>query len=346
MRTRTMTLGLPRLLLPSLIGFALLSALHAHEQAAPFMHLTTAHGLSHSFQKCFDLGKANSMRLPFSVFLLVNALALPNPSPLAAQGAKFEVAPSGAERAEQSKTSNDSQSLLDPQGEMPEGITTNTTTNKLKAKIITALERAYVTSAFKIAVTTPGHIVIEGEVPSYWDKQNVFAIVARVPGVKEITNRLSVQTAFVPAPIVKVELEEYLKRIRAIKDSNKIEVTVRMPEGLVILGGTVNFPHEKAVAEEIAAWHRGVKEIDNQIEVLSMNKLVPDAALARAIKDMLSCDFPPEAKTVQVKIDKGQLILSGAISRLWTKLEIEKAVQNTSGVRQLESRLEVKTSEE
>ncbi len=217
---------------------------------------------------------------------------------------------------------------------------------KLKAKIMTALERAYVTSAFKIAVINPGHIVIAGEVPSYWDKQNVFAIVARVPGVKEIINHLSVQTVFVPAPIVKVELEEYLKRIRAIKDSNKIAVTVRMPEGQVILGGTVNFPYEKALVEEIAAWHRGVKEVDNQIEVLSMDKLVSDAALARAIKDMLSCDFPPEAKTVQVKIEKGQVILSGAVTRLWTKLEIEKAVQNTGGVRQLESRLEVKTSEE
>ncbi|NUO84232.1 BON domain-containing protein [candidate division KSB1 bacterium] len=214
-------------------------------------------------------------------------------------------------------------------------------TAKLKAQITTALERSYAPSAFKIAVTTPGRVVIDGEVPSYWDKQNVFAIVARVPGVKDISNRLVVQTIFVSAPIVKVELEEYLKRMRAIKDLDKITVTVRMPEGQVILGGTVNFPHEKALMEEIAAWHRGVKEVDNQIEVLSRDKLVSDAALARAIKDMLSCDFPREAKTVQVKIEKGQVLLSGAVTRLWAKLEIEKAVQNTGGVRQVESRLEV-----
>lgn len=326
------------------------------------------------FQKCFGLGKATSMRLSFSVFLLVNALALLSPSPLPAQNAKFVVAPSGAGRAEQSKTSNASQNLLDPQGEfvvapsgaghaeqskashdpqslrntqgeMPEGITTstttNTTTNKLKAKIMTALERAYVTSAFKIAVTTLGRVVIEGEVPSYWDKQNVFAIVARVPGVKDISNRLVVQTLFVSAPIVKVELEEYLKRMRVIKDLNKITVTVRMPEGQVILGGTVNFPHEKALMEEIAAWHRGVKEVDNQIEVLSMGKIVSDADLIRIIKNMLSCDFPFEEKTVQIKIEKGRAVLSGAVSRLWAKLEIEKAVQNTAGVRQVENRLEV-----
>lgn len=63
---------------------------------------------------------------------------------------------------------------------------------KLKAKIMTALERIYVTSAFNIAVTTAGHVVIEGEVQSYWDKQNVFAIAARA-GRKEITRRLIVQ---------------------------------------------------------------------------------------------------------------------------------------------------------
>jgi len=215
------------------------------------------------------------------------------------------------------------------------------TAAKLKAKIMTALERAYVTSAFKITVTTLGHVLIEGEVPSYWDKQNVFAIVARVPGVKEILNRLSVQTAVVAGAVIKVELEEYLKRLRAINDSNKIQVAARSPEGVVILGGTVNFPHEKALVEEIAAWHRGVKEVDNQIEVLSVNKNVSDAALARTIKDMLSCDFSFEEKTVQVKIDKGRVLLSGAVGRLWAKLEIEKAVQNTAGVRQVENRIEI-----
>lgn len=124
---------------------------------------------------------------------------------------------------------------------------------KLKAKIMTALEGSYVTSAFKIAVATPGHVVIDGEVPSYWDKQNAFAIVARVPGVKEITNRLSVQTSDVAGAIIKVELEEYLKRMRAIKDPSKIKVVARSPEGEVILGGTVNFPYEKVLAEEIVA---------------------------------------------------------------------------------------------
>ncbi len=215
---------------------------------------------------------------------------------------------------------------------------------KLKAKIMTALERAYVTSAFKITVTTPGRVVIDGEVPSYWDKQNVFAIVAHVPGVKEITNRLRVQTAFVPDATIKVELEEYFKRMRAIKDPGKILVGVG--GAMVLFRGAVNFPHEKALAEEIAAWHRGVKEVDNQIEVLSLDKAVSDADLIRTIKNMLSFDFPFEEKTVQVKITKGQVLLTGAVSRLWAKLEIEKAVQNTSGVRQVENRLEVMASEE
>ena len=212
---------------------------------------------------------------------------------------------------------------------------------KLKAKITTALERNYVTAAFKIAVTASGRVVIEGDVPSYWDKQNVFAIVARVPGVKEISNRLNVQTPDVAGPIIKVELEEYLKRMRAFKDASKIKVVARSPEGEVILGGTVNFPYEKALAEEIAAWHRGVRIVDNQIEVLSMNKVVPDAALVRTIQDMLSCEFPLEAKTVQVNIANGQVILSGVVIRLWAKLEIAKAVQNTGGVRQVENRIEI-----
>ncbi len=217
---------------------------------------------------------------------------------------------------------------------------------KLKAKIMIALERSYVTSSFEITVTTSGHVEMDGEVPSYWDKQNVFAIVVRVPGVKDISNRLVVQTAVVAGAVIKVELDEYLKRIRAIKDPSKIKVSARSPEGEVVLGGTVNFPYEKALAEEIAAWHRGVRSVDNQIKVLSLDETMPDAGLTRVIKNMLSCDFPFEEKTVQVKIEKGRVLLSGAVSRLWAKLEIEKAVQNTAGVRQVENHLEVMDSAE
>lgn len=71
-----------------------------------------------------------------------------------------------------------------------------------------------------------------------------------------------------------------------------------------------------------------------------------DAALIRIIKNMLSCDFPFEKKTVQVKIEKGRVLLSGAVNRLWAKLEIEKAVQYTAGVRQVENRIEVMDSVE
>jgi len=210
---------------------------------------------------------------------------------------------------------------------------------KLKAKIMTALERSYVTSSFKVVVTSPGHVTIDGEVPSYWDKRNVSAIVACVPGVKEISNRLVVQTAVVPDQIIKVEIDEYLKRVRVIKDPGKIMVEIY--DGGMILRGTVNFPHEKALIEEIAAWHRGVKSVDNQIEVLSADKVVSDAGLTRVIKNMLSCDFPLEEKMVQVKIEKGRVLLNGAVSRLWAKNEIEKAVQHLGGVRQVENRIEV-----
>lgn len=210
---------------------------------------------------------------------------------------------------------------------------------KLKAKIMTALERAYATSAFKIKVESSGHVTIDGEVPSYWDKQNVFAIVARVPGVKEISNRLRVQTDSVPAGTLLVELLEYFKRVRAIKDADKFRPGVF--GATVVLYGAVNFYHEKRLAEEIAAWHRGVTEVDNQIEISPSEKTVPDATLSRLIQSMFNCDFPYEEKTVQVKVVQGMVLLSGTVSRLWAKLEIEKAVQNLGGVRQVESRIEV-----
>lgn len=55
----------------------------------------------------------------------------------------------------------------------------------LRTEIVTVLAFSY-RNSFNIEVSKPGIVTIAGTVPTYWDWLNVFAIVSRVHGVKEV----------------------------------------------------------------------------------------------------------------------------------------------------------------
>lgn len=208
----------------------------------------------------------------------------------------------------------------------------------LRTRVLAELERYYVTP-FEITVKEDGMVIIEGTVPSYWDKRNVFAIVSRVPGVRKISNRLVVQTDIVADEMIKSEIENELARSRMILDPSEIKVAVT--NGVVLLRGTVHFRREAIVAEDIASWQRGVKGVVNEIQVLPPEKAVSDESLTKMLNNMIDRFFPLEGKQVTVQVKDGKVTLTGTVRTLWARHEIEKEVRRVQGVREVENKLEI-----
>jgi len=212
------------------------------------------------------------------------------------------------------------------------------TSTDLKTRVVAELQRYYQTP-FDITVKEEGFVIIEGKVPSYWDKRNVFAIVSRVPGVRKISNRLLVDTELTADNIIKSEIENELERSRMIADPSNIEVTVS--NGVVVLRGTAHFRREAVVAEDIASWQRGVKGVVNEIKVLPPEKAVSDENLTTVLRNMIKRFFPLESDNVHVQVKQGKVVLTGKVKTLWARNEIEKEVRRVQGVREVDNKLEI-----
>lgn len=112
-----------------------------------------------------------------------------------------------------------------------------------------------------------GTALLEGSVPSLWEKNRVENLIADIRGVTEVDNRLTV------VPTEDIDDERIANRIsnalsaRLFLDAE--DITVVVDDGVVELSGTVDSPVERRMAYNIALQTEGVVGIEQEIEVQS-----------------------------------------------------------------------------
>lgn len=117
-------------------------------------------------------------------------------------------------------------------------------------------------SRIKIVVRN-GWITLDGEVPLWHQKNAAESALASLPGVKGISNNLSI-TARASVSEVQDKIEQAFRR-RALLDAR--DITVRADEGTVTLEGQVHSWPERQLAE-IAAWQApGVSQVIDNLNV-------------------------------------------------------------------------------
>lgn len=132
---------------------------------------------------------------------------------------------------------------------------------------VNALNANVQVPANQIQVTVEhGWITLAGVVEWYYQKQAAYAAVHGLLGITGISNVLTIRPK-VTALMVKDKIEDALKRNA---DVDAQAITVETHAGKVILRGKVHtWSHRSEAAR--AAWSApGVKEVDNQIEVLEL----------------------------------------------------------------------------
>jgi osmotically-inducible protein OsmY len=211
-------------------------------------------------------------------------------------------------------------------------------TRKLESRVLEELERYY-PEPFKVTVKDSGEVIITGRTSSFWDKLNVYSIVARVPGVRKISDLVEVETEMVPDKTIKLNIENELALNNAIEDPKKIQVAV--DKGDVILGGTVNFQREATMAEDVASWIAGVRSVANGIQVLPPQKAVSDSNLTVILKDLMSREFSRDERTISIHVQQGRVILKGTVPTLWARDHIEKEFKRVQGVLAVENQLKI-----
>ncbi len=211
--------------------------------------------------------------------------------------------------------------------------------NNLTEKVRSAIETRYGQTDINVDVPYKGQVVLEGSVNSLYDKDRIFTIVSRVSGVMEITNDLVVKTKMLPDAIIKQNVKLEIARMGAIVEPDKIKVAV--DNGLVELSGSVSYYREKILAETAASMQKGVKSIANEIKVKPIQKALTDKNLEKVLQSVRKDEFGL-SNDVHINVKNGIATITGTVSDLWTKRNMQKEFSDIIGVLGVVNKLKVK----
>ena len=102
----------------------------------------------------------------------------------------------------------------------------NDAAKNLVQKVSSKINNSYIADNFQITSTNIGRIEIKGEVNTLYDKLNIFDIIAKVPGVKEITDNVVVQSPILPDKVIQANIVSEINVVRSILEPDRIHVNV------------------------------------------------------------------------------------------------------------------------
>ena len=109
-------------------------------------------------------------------------------------------------------------------------------------------------------------------------------------------------------------------------------ITVSAEDGNVVLGGTVNYFHEKWNAGEDAQRINGVREVVNDVTVDTAERKVLDDDMAKAANSALDANnLVPKGK-IRIDVSDGWVAMSGNVHHYYERQAAEFVVRHLKGL--------------
>jgi osmotically-inducible protein OsmY len=178
-------------------------------------------------------------------------------------------------------------------------------------------------------------VTLTGYVNTYAGKLAAERAAKQVRGVRAVANDIEVRPMLDRTDTDIADDVVYALRLHSnVPDS--VQATVR--RGYVVLGGRVDFRFQKEAAEEAIRHLRGVRHIDNHIEIAAksvardVRKHIVKALHQNAIVD---------ADHIEVSVTGSMVTLTGSTGSLAQLEAAEWAAAQTPGIAEVENRLVV-----
>ena len=192
-----------------------------------------------------------------------------------------------------------------------------------------------------------GVVTLTGMVSKESHKSMAQEILASLPGVKSVDNRLEVKGA-PPSANSDAWLSEKVKATLLFHRSvsaSKIEVYVN--EGIVTLRGEAASESQKELAAEYAKEVEGVREVKNEMTVsktpeLTMARVggkIDDASITAQVKITLLFHRSTSALRTQVETNDGVVTMYGKASNAAEKDLVNKLVNDINGVKSVNNQM-------
>jgi osmotically-inducible protein OsmY len=180
-----------------------------------------------------------------------------------------------------------------------------------------------------------GVVTLGGTVDSLATRNAAAEAAHQVACVRDVANELQVETA---AHLTDTEIAKAARHALewdALLPDREIRTTVG--GGVVSLEGIVATTIQGEEAERIVARLKGVKRVENRLQVRPMSE--PDAVGA-SIREALNRRAVREADRIRLRVaDGGQVIVEGIVQSAEERYAVLGAIRGTGGVQAIEDRL-------
>lgn len=182
-------------------------------------------------------------------------------------------------------------------------------------------------------------VTLSGEVPTYVSRMMAEQDAKSIAGGLEVDNRLVVRLPNDKYAPSDKDIEEAVKNVlmwNPVIESAKLEI--RVNKGVVNIEGTVDAFWKKMRAENLVSGIKGVLDIVNRITVVPTKNFL-DESIAKGIERAISRTFAVDMKRINVKVEKGQVILTGMVNSRLASYIVESAARHSSGVKGVKNEL-------
>jgi len=163
----------------------------------------------------------------------------------------------------------------------------------------------------RIDISTADRIVtLSGEVSNLLAKERAARIAETVRGVRSVVNRIQVEPSVTRTDAqIRRDIEAALLADPA---TESYDIGVAVQDGAVKLTGGVDSYQERELAKKVAKGVRGVRAIDDQIEIQYKSDR-PDVEIENEIKRTLRWNTHVDHNLIEVGVNDGKVALTGTV---------------------------------
>lgn len=183
-----------------------------------------------------------------------------------------------------------------------------------------------------------GVVTLGGTVEDWANCVAAVEAAHRVAGVKDVANELQARNTL-SSHLTDTDIAKAVRHALewdALVPDSDIQSTVA--GGVVVLHGIVTTPIQREEAERIVGRVKGVKRLENHLEVSRMAE--PDA-VAASIRQALNRRAVREASHIVVRVEGGRVTVEGVVQSREERLAVLGAIRGTRGVQTIDDRLDV-----
>jgi osmotically-inducible protein OsmY len=174
---------------------------------------------------------------------------------------------------------------------------------------------------------------------------NAVADIARLTqGVREVDNNMVIDE---PRPLIADEAirEEIIDQLEWDTRVETDQVLVTVEDGEVTLSGEVDSFREKQAAEDDAWQVAGVRELDNELVIRTVEETVTDTTIESSVANTILQSSGLEAENVDIDSRNRVVTLTGTVDAYWKKERLGTAASNIMAVEDVENKIVIVPSE-